>query len=130
MAFHPPAFLVKLNIEMSMADLILRIAKSNEFTSSITNPTGSYELNYYTSENDNHYNHNKVDSAVSRFPVVRAKDPRIGTRSQTSLAVSVDQISFAASADRTTRFENDEQPLHDARIGIGIVEITSDKGLS
>lgn len=44
MSFHPPAFLVKLNIEMSMAELILKIARSREHKTGQQN----YELSQWT----------------------------------------------------------------------------------
>lgn len=96
MAFHPPAFLMKLNIEMSMGDLILKIAKSEEFTSLFTGTTGSFELSYYAESNaDDNYNHNSIDDDDTvKLAVARTRDPEAGleTGSQTSLAISGDRI--------------------------------------
>lgn len=49
MQFHPLAYIVKLNIEMSMADLIRRIAKSKDNNASYNNSArnGSNGSNYY-----------------------------------------------------------------------------------
>lgn len=97
MAFHPPVFLVKLNIEMSMGDFVLKIAKSEEFTSLFTNTADSFELSYYAESNaDDNYNHNSIidDDDTVKLAAVRTQDPEAGfqTGSQTSLAVSGDRI--------------------------------------
>lgn len=116
MAFHPPAFLVKLNIEMSMADLILKIAKSEEFISSFTSIASSGELSYYASEGDtDNYNHGSIGDDTTKFVTARTQEAGLQAGSQTSLVVSGDQI---------LGFENDEQPLHDTRTGVGRMEIT------
>lgn len=116
MAFHPPAFLVKLNIEMSMADLILKIAKSEEFASSFTSIASSGELSYYVSEGDtDNYNHGSTGDDTIKFVTARIEEPGLQAGSQTSLAISGDQI---------VGFENDEQPLYDTRTGVGRMEIT------
>lgn len=87
---------MKLNIEMSMGDLILKIAKSEEFTSLFTSTAGSFELSYYAeSDIDDNYNHNSIDEDDTvKLAVVTTRDPETGleTGSQTSLAVSGDQI--------------------------------------
>lgn len=44
MSFHPPAFLIKLNIEMSMAELILKIARSKKDRTA----EQSFELSQWT----------------------------------------------------------------------------------
>lgn len=117
MSLHPPAFLIKLKIEMSMANLILKIARSNEFTNSPTCTTDSCELGYYSPEDDDsdNYNHNSVNYGVSK-PVAAVENQEAGdleTGSQTS------------SRDQTIEFENDEQPLH---LGVGEIEVmTSDR---
>lgn len=102
MAFHPPAFLVKVNIEMSMADLILKIARSKEFAA--TNTATSYELSQYASNRDSFDNHKSdVEDTAPKFSMVRTQEVRVEAESQTSLDPSTDQIIV---------FENDEQPLH------------------
>lgn len=124
MAFHPPAFLVKVNIEMSMADLILKIAKSKEFTTS--NATQSYELSYYESpqDSDDHPSYvpdPETANVPTKFSVVRTQEVRVEAQSQTSLDGNTDHINIG--------FENDEQPLHGPQYRMGhSAEVSSAKG--
>lgn len=50
--FHPVAYMVKLNIEMSMASLITRLAKSQDSGFSFNSLT--YSQRHRTRRNDNH----------------------------------------------------------------------------
>lgn len=106
MALHPPSFLIKLNIEMSMANLILKIARSNEFTNSPICTTDSCELGYYAPEADSdNYNHNNVDYGATKSTTA-AEIQGVGDLETGS------QTSFTVSGDQAVDFENDEQPLH------------------
>lgn len=104
-----------------MANLILKIAKSNEFINSSTCTTDSCELGYYVSEiddNDN-YNHNSIDYAVSKSTAAQeVGDLETGSISQTSITISRD-------SDLTIEFENDEQPL---RVRVSEIEVTANSG--
>lgn len=113
---------MKLNIEMSMADLILRIAKSKECTSSVTSTTASYELSYYAEEIEtDNYNHN-IDNDVLKFATDRNQEADLEAGSQASFA--------ASSGDQIIEFENDEQPLHGTQMyrGSSEIEIITDDG--
>lgn len=121
MAFHPPAFLVKVNIEMSMADLILKIARSKEFTASNLT-TNTYELSHYASRIDPLDDlKDEAENIPTKFSVVRTQEVRVE-------AESTSQSSFNASGEHINGLENDEQPLHGTRMGIYTTEVSSGVG--
>lgn len=124
MSFHPPCFLVKVNIEMSMAELILKIAKSKENGSSglsaalgnTTNGGGkrahtTYELDHY-SRRDTSINERSRDieeTGTSKATgVVRTAEVRVDVESLNSSNRDVGAMEY---------LENDEQPLRNNGLG-------------
>ncbi|KAK7211326.1 hypothetical protein V2G26_018504 [Clonostachys chloroleuca] len=123
--FHPVTYMVKLNIEMSMAKLITRLASnggSDEFYpehNSSSNPTGGYSGNQSHAERQSTWNQgNSVALAqVSKIVAGNSEEdlPRngggIGIHRRTEIEVKVEQDTKAGYNSKSGHHSDDEFPL-------------------